>query len=1061
MLSRLWGLVVFSGLRIFVYSRLMLLLLVIGLSVTLLLSSSMVMVQMYINNSVNRVLEGMEYHSLLYIGSNTTSYNPLTGIIENNSIASYVDRLDVEATVIKTVVTKSLLLEAGNKTVDLYNDNTTLYIVVSKMFRKPYLLFPLSSYRLEGVSKAVIASLELEVVDRNSLVDYIGVDSYKCISWAIDTLSFYDDLKKISKIALLIPSNMTDYVIDVLDSYVEYSLWTANSMKHVLPDTIEFPRTEPDIEVKLRSYVESFNKYIHEFLERQSSYYSISLISIKYKPRSVVYSISMSLSILRSVSIEDRVYKIITKQGLIVAPQEIKLPEVFNNMVSYESVSRFTALFSTLPSIVIVWIVSEKTPPVIIALMRKTIALMRIRGLQLARVKKYFMASSIVLGLTGFVIGLFLGPLLAIIVYGGDYSGYYTYLPLVVNPLNILIVASITVGVIATSIWRNFSVIEKIPPREFTKPLLYSELAILKTGMGKTGWVSIAFGVYFIARIMRFIDPYEIYMYYGGSPAVLIIAVILLMLEPVTLLLGPVLLVYGIAKLLIAYPKYTIKVIEYIVKPFTQEYSRLTSKLLYTKPARITLAIISISFSLSILLGGLLSSLSVSHTMNELKYVVSGSNYVIAKPIIVDSVEAIDSMLEHIYRVVDKEESTQALMVIGPIFSSNSLRNLYKLDLDYGVYRNSMWFKPYRIYVDGNELRLNYVLFIDSSKYYRILNIPDTLLFSGNVRDVFNKLRSGVALFVSNGSSYNVIGDYTIYSIIVNDTSVESINTGYKIDIEASLRNLPSIYSIVECTSKIPGIYTSVFSGLFSTSITFMVSGDIPVMFMDPGVILDMGSIESFIKINNMIYSSSNGYQGLFIIAYVFTSDELDENSICYLESNGFTVYSSREVVYRIDNVEDFLEASFSQSISTGLILYSIAIIVSLILVYTSLYEDLYTYALVRVRGVSSNIILRITLSEVVAITLIGIIPGILLGIVLGSGLSNMFFTSIVTMVHLPGNRVFGEIYGSGFRIFFTPSIILYLLAPIVLIICLNIVVIILSHRRVLRETLSLFSSRV
>ncbi len=1047
--------------RVFLSSRLMLLLLAIGLSVTLLLSSSMVMVQMYINRSVDEALEGLDYHSLFYIGLNSTDYESIREFMDNIVGSSgYVEDYVIESVVVKTHITSNESIVLGGESISLYN--YTLYIIYTERVNDTYLLIPLHTLDVKSGTRASFNGLDTVFLTKEDFIERIRYGSYKWLSWFLDTLLLYDEMGKMDKIVLVTPASNSSYVYSVLERHVVVYTWTRDSMVEVLPKSIEFPRVPPELQADLERYRDDLYSLVREFLKRQNSFYTIAYIAIRFKAEAVVYSTSMSLSILKSVIVEDTLYKTIRRARVAVAPKESKLPELFSKMTTYETISRFTALFSTLPSIVMVLIVSEKTPPVIISLLRKNIALMRIRGLGIDKLKKHFMLSSIILGLIGFTIGLFLGPLLAIIVYSGCYRDYMDYLPLVLNPINIAITLVATIGVIATSIWRNFGLLEKIPPYEFTRPLMYMELGLVKTGMGKIGWISLFFGVYFILRIMRFIDPYRIYMEYSGSPAMLIIAVILLMLEPVVLLLGPVMLVYGIAKLLIAYPRYTIEAIGRLVKPFTREYTGLVVKLLYSKPARITLSIIAISFSLSILLAGLLGADSVSHAMYELQTIASGSDYVFVKPLILSNNSVLENELESLEKTIGDHSYTYAVLVVGPIFNdTRDIPGIYSSDIVHGMYRGYTWAKTYYIEGDSRQLYLNYILFVDPINYYRVLDVPDSILFSGESASVFEGLSGWRALFVSNASSYSLYGDYRLYTLLLDKREAVLHDTGYSIEIHGSLRNLPSIYSIVKAYEGVYGVYTPIYTGLYSTRVTFLVSGDIPVVYMDPGVIMSIDVLDEFIELNRRLYSGAYGYKGLFTLLYIFVDGELGVGLESSIESMGYSGYCSREVYSRIGCVREFLDSSFSQSISTGLILYSISILVSLVLVYTSLYEDLYAYTLLRARGVSSSTILRVSVAEIIAIALLGILPGVLLGLVLGSGLASMFFTSMVTMVELPGGRGLLDVYGVGFRIHFTLATISYIVVPVAILLILDIAVILSSYKRVVREALALLGSHV
>jgi hypothetical protein len=281
----------------------------------------------------------------------------------------------------------------------------------------------------------------------------------------------------------------------------------------------------------------------------RSTYYGISsgkllLSIIFFNPRNVVSGLSIDASINRIVEIV---------KSLTSIDRRV-ISGVFDDRITYhlasyrmtEQLVRLSTVVALLPSLVIIWLSASKIPPTIISTMRKIIALLRIRGVFISRIRNYVLASIIIWVIIGGVIGVPLGPLLSLILYHGigGLNGYYGLASILMDPLTLSLAIGTELVIMLGSLSSTFKMLKGIEPSEFTKPTILTELPLISRGIGKGTWILLILTIYYIAKVFNIVNPLRILSTTNPNPLTIIAGVLMLMLEPIISFFGPVILIY-------------------------------------------------------------------------------------------------------------------------------------------------------------------------------------------------------------------------------------------------------------------------------------------------------------------------------------------------------------------------------------------------------------------------------------------------------------------------------------------------------------------------------------
>ncbi|MCD6488508.1 MAG: ABC transporter permease, partial [Desulfurococcales archaeon] len=1017
-----------------------------ALAIALLYMSNLIMSSLYVYESISRVLEPLEYHDayvFLWPGNRSVSWM----INESVSLINKQDYIEVSGPIVyvekyKLAENLTLILKSNGK--PLLLPNGTVFIIMGWMGRGAgelnttlYLSTDILSYNL---GKGVVSKSDLDKV-------YAGIEH---------TEVFGEEVV-IANNRLYPGKPYAPYTI------IEGRPWTGGVFGEVVPrlysdiyDTIriyEAPHTRGKelyvilytgvdkldyFEEKIRDYgVASNNFYLRtssaiyqlplslnivsqlsDTFDRLKSYSNaLVIVPVKYDLGKTIvgYSIAGSLK-----NIGEAIYALAqdtwSSSGCVTVYNDV-IVKALQEMVFTEVMTRFITLIGIAPSLILVWIVSSRLPPVIVAILRKVIALIRIRGIGVSRIKKAFTIALVIWTVVGVLVGFSLSPLFIALVRGTSLDLLLRSFYNMLDPYTIIGLIAVTVITIIISVNKSFKILSRIAPREFTRPTVLVEQPLYSHGMDKGSWAALGLGVYYIVKTAIGFSPTAYMIASPPSPMILlIILLVLVLIEPIVLFLGPILFVYGMAKLLVAYPDRLRRIVETILSPIAGEFKHLVVRLLEVKPARIAVAVMVIGFSVGVLLSGVIGEYSMSYTLDSMEKTIYGTSYYIYH----------SYNLTYFTSHIDEIESEAARLIQGQ-YSIIVVVNIYNI------------VEGAQLYIGNTEIQ--HIVFIDKDSYTKLFYLPPGISSGLNTLELVEGLGDWKVLLAAAPSMD--VPDLGVHDLVVK-SGLKSTNLA-KLDIYGRLYTLPGAGAL----ANIAGLAT----GRSTTSIG--PNAEISLPILEPTLVMDKSMLKEFMsslrdKMESLGVSGRTMDMGVDIVCVVAVDKApptpiLGDWMLC-----NTTVYKSG-----FENTRNFLLTSMQEHVSTGLALYITGLATTAILAYASIYENLYAFTLLRARGVRARKILVIALGEGLAISTLGIIPGIILGAVLGLNTPRALFMLSISTYEL------ARLTGIEYIPWLPPSSLIALTLIPVVIILVSLIISYTTFRKVLREAITVLGSHI
>jgi len=706
---------------------------------------------------------------------------------------------------------------------------------------------------------------------------------------------------------------------------------------------------------------------------------------------------------------------------------------------------RISMALTIIPSFLMIWITSSRIPPVVVSVSRRLIALLRIRGISTKDVRDAVILSSLIWLIPGMVTGLFTGPLLInFLNYGYVYiDDYISSLKIILDPLNIFVTIAVSTSLILISLYVSLRAVSRVQPSDFLHVPLLAEAPFIEHGLSRSTVILLILGVYFILRT-TLINPYSIT---SSNVLIMFLQLILFILEPIVLLFGPIILIYSVSKLIISYPERIWYIISRIARLITGKYSVLVARIAEVKPSRIALMIVVSSFALSLLIGGFAGVDALNNMVNNVEISIHGNvDYVIAKPLLIDVNSSINYLVGNVSKITGNivGRYTYAYLLIGVTNINTPVRSHKAFVLtisgrEYVVYKTLF----YRLPGDKSESTpLGYILFI-LGNFSKIVEVSDTLSYSRNgfkssisqVEKTFNS-----TILVYNVKTEEKVGVPYSREQIKGVIEVSLSNTNlFQLNVVDNVLNMPAI----SCFRSIDGLDKQQF---YLTQARLV---SIPVITP-----VERGLIASINKLYDIMDALKRYELNTTLVGYliVFVKGEVLNRQAIVRE--GYLVESLSDIKDQMTNTNTYLVLSMNYTILMGLVIYVIALVVICFLSYNVIYENLYTYTLLRGRGVSSREVHAIGFAEAFAIAFLSIIPGLILGVFLGYGLPALSVQTIgSTDINLE------TAYGVSLTYTLTPRTFVAMFFIFIIPILLSWLIVYLMHRRVIRESLSMIGS--
>ncbi len=658
-----------------------------------------------------------------------------------------------------------------------------------------------------------------------------------------------------------------------------------------------------------------------------------------------LYPYSISLSRQKILSSIDNIYNNAADSGFKPGLIDSAIYDIVDSLRGLEFIVRISIIASLLPVFAIVWITGSVISPIIIAPVKKLLALLRLRGFPLKTIFIRYIYMVIIYLVIGAFIGFILGFLIVKPFTYGDKIFYSVFTGLF-DPLTIVLVVFMILVLVISAIIKSYHTMKNISPMEFFSKYLYFSPMEKRGGLDKVLAFMIILSIYFLVRIFNLVNPYKLSIYAGGSVLLSIVLALLYILEPVVMFFGPVIFIYTIARLYTSYPRLLSSSISLIAGAIIRGMRGLVYRIMEFRIDRVSLSIIAYSFSLSLILLGLISSASMTPLFNNLKHASTGG---------VDYVAYTYLVLNH---DVDLEEYGNK--ITGSV--SRLINGSYIYAYLYLGETPSPKYSIRRGVLTVNNTRIGYgsSILADNMTISYILFIP---------RGFGNIVYYGSNMFHDNGEINNNL-------VIVNSprrmerVTIYSLEGGARRELAnvepIYARNLPCPLCFYLTARDLTGGFSIDTAEYAPNSVIYIVYPS------NPGIIAPLRTYRLFV-------GSSNNSRSVFVF-YLFIRGSIDDAGLRY---RGFRIVALKSYSNNIDNTAEYFRMSFNVNTVTGLSLYVYSLIILVESVYTIVYEDKSMYALLHSRGLSRRFIARIILSIALSLAIISLVPGIFLGLIM------------------------------------------------------------------------------
>jgi len=1051
---------ILSIIKIFARNKQLMTLLLIGLSVTSLITSALSISTIFLREVSNIALKDLPYHTMIYLAGVEKPWvlesryeSILNEDIVNKSINIYLELYELANTGIVYIDDKSIessrvllgiMYIPGLEYNILYSPqsyivNNTVNICGCNIssYNAPFVdvTYRLSDrrFKLYLASSRMNYELITELLNRAySLITGYAIYRFQ---------EKYSNPYRLVFDEILLQGGVYSNIKPGLRDICALIVLTGSRDLYVnMSSVVDKVGGEP-LNIKARSIVLQDNYIVSQMSTITSGRVLIKILFFDMSKLGFILQVSPVLTRIRD-------YDRYLRSRLINVDYSILSSPIYQKLIDLSQAEfefRISMALTIIPSFLMIWITSSRIPPVVISVSRRLIALLRIRGISTKDIRNAVIASSMIWLIPGMVIGLFTGPLLInVLNYGNIYiDDYLSSLRSILDPMNIIVTMAVSASLLLISLYISLKAVNKVQPSDFLHVPLLAETPFVERGLSRSTIILLILGIYFILRT-SLINPYTIT---ASNVLVLFLQLILFILEPIVLLFGPIILIYGVSKLIISYPEKIWYIVSRIARLITRKYSVIVARVAEVKPSRIALMIVVSSFALSLLIGGFAGVDALNNMVNNTELAIHGNvDYVIAKPLLIDSDGSVNYIIGNVSKIAGNiiGKYTYAYLLLG-VTNVNTPVKSHKAFLltidgrDYVVYKALFYSVPGET---SESTPLGYILFI-LGNFSSIVEVPDTLSYSGNgFKTSINQVEK---TFDSSILVYNVKTEERM-GVPYSRERVKGV-------IEVSLSNIKLFsLNIVDNVLNMPAIscFRSI-DGLDKQQFYLTQARVVSIPVITP---VERGLITTINKLQDTIEALKRRGYNTTLVGYliVFVKGEILNRQIVIRE--GYIVESLSDIKDQMANTNTYLILSMNYTILMGLVIYIIALVVICLLSYNVIYENLYTYTLLRGRGVSSREIHAIGFAEAFAIAFLSIMPGLILGVFLGYGLPALSVQTIgSTDINLE------TAYGVSLTYTLTPRTFTAMFFIFIIPIVLSWLIVYLMHRRVVREALTMIGS--
>jgi len=1044
--------------KLFTLNKHFTVILLTGLATATLLTSALALTNYYLRDTSIFVLKGLNYHAILYITSTDHPWrveSNYTAVLFREVVASaytvYVEVYEIPSET-PTSLNNQRIPSTYRVVVSLiyYPGLATTLLYATPRHANP----SFGAVSICGVNATATSTEYADIIVALGTKQVLAKHPIQTSQYTVVKNKLIEAYSSVTNLQTVSPSATGENpYVKVLDDIVLRTEYTAPQycnlvlMVHSREQFIELSSILEELKakplsIKLSSLMFEGGRFYSETKLVDTG--RLSLTILFFDPDKLGSKISSTIALL---TLEDY-FKSVRKElgsvdlGVYEAPLYTRLVELQGS----EQVFRIGAAITLIPSLIMIWLTSSKIPPILISMTRRTIAVLRTRGISLNQIKLCFALAFIIWLTPGVALGFFTGPFLSNFMYYRWFNArdYVYVLSTLCEPLTTIAVFGISIGVMLGVVFSSFKTLARVTPLELARIVAYSELPYAERGFSKTTFLFLGLGIYYVLRT-TIINPYTLK---PTNILLIVVQLILLLLEAIVLLFGPILLIYGIANLIVSSPEK----IGYLASKFAgmlvKNYNLLLQRIIENKAERIALIIVLSSFSISLLVGGLAASDTLSVMFQNAGIAVHGNvDYIIVKPATLSREHHVEYILGNVTQasLYVRGKYTYAYILLG-VTGSKPPVNVHKSITittargDIPLYKNLYLKLTNR----SGDIPLGFILFIPEN-FTSLVEVADSSSMSGKFTEslgiVERSVDKGIYVFnsaVEQAYGISLTGEhYKGWALVVlSNTKVQDV---YVID---NARNLPAIASF----KPIQGL-TTYYAELRQAEIA-----SIPIYAtIERGLVLNINSVEYFAE---NLGTLGHGNYALYGYILVFLRGVIGDSS--ELARNGFTIISLANVKDSVAGMTTYMTLSTYYTIAMGLVLLLVTLVMIGLTSYTIVYENLYNYTLMRGRGVPASNIYSVALAESFSIALLSIIPGLVIGLFLGYGLPSLHTQVLgTTTVDLTAA------YGVKLTFSLTPRSLVALLFTLITPLATSLTITRLTYRRVVREALTLIGGHV
>ena len=372
--------------------------------------------------------------------------------------------------------------------------------------------------------------------------------------------------------------------------------------------------------------------------------FSMTVALVDLKSATYLNPASMSATYKALIEISDKLRRSL---GFNYAslPEAGRKLQVFSQI---ESFLRIGSMLSLIIPLIAVFVSVPSTAESGILSVRRSLGLIRLRGLRSKALKQWFIKSSILFGISGYIIGA--GSIIILSYLGSYPQAAYDILR---DPF----IEGFTVTAIALALGylahKSINTSYKVTPAEAVKTRLTDEALLEPVKTGWWGWFSVISGLFFVAEGLAQWSAGMALPSMASRPSsigLLIALIVLFMFEASLRPFAPVLLAYGFAKLIAAHIDRLMEGLSSVFKGAVALAAKSITSLIRRRSVAVAILLI---FSVTLMTQSITSTAYMTSTINTATKASVGAEYLGIKDMYLSNLSLMHEVVSNYGKMLD------------------------------------------------------------------------------------------------------------------------------------------------------------------------------------------------------------------------------------------------------------------------------------------------------------------------------------------------------------------------------------------------------------------------